>query len=555
MDMNRLTIPCSLLLTLGTSACTTSDSQATGTGLELRAFGDVDGFHYSVVQVDCPTYPLIGDPHVAEAYAPVRDSQSLPGNLEAFKNKPFAEGSMHGFADMFFTLDAGCYNVTATPMGAGADQCSAPTLAAVQVDPGATTERLLISQCLGVDKGALDAIAATNHDPVLDRVYFPESKFTCATPTSICVEVSDPDNDPLAVEVTFEDGVPCAASAFAMGDFGNCATITCTSPGSYAPKVTVFDLAYNTHDELVHIEDLLASFGTVGYDSRAELVAQIHVDGHSGYHDVDDDGFGDEAYFGCEDPGDLVPTNGDCNDDNAEIHPGATEICDGIDNDCNGETDEGLTVDGDGDGFSTPESCHGSQDDCDDGDAAVNPSVDEVCDDGIDNNCDEAVDEGCVLGSCDENIALIATAEVNPGGGSSPPYTPAGMNDGIGEDCSHWAWMSNDAGRPGWATLTWELPQSVASMYIDGEDATSPACGVVGRDIATAEVQYLDSTNTWVTATTISGAENYMINFASPVVTTSLRLQLVLSSPGNGNSIVHEWYVWGANDCPTPAPN
>jgi hypothetical protein len=46
----------------------------------------------------------------------------------------------------------------------------------------------------------------------------------------------------------------------------------------------------------------------------------------------------------------------DCNDNNAAVNPGATEVCNGIDDDCDGSTDEGLTfltyyVDGDNDGY------------------------------------------------------------------------------------------------------------------------------------------------------------------------------------------------------------
>jgi len=48
---------------------------------------------------------------------------------------------------------------------------------------------------------------------------------------------------------------------------------------------------------------------------------------------------------------------------------------------------EGCDEDLDGDGWSVP-------DDCDDGDASVHPGADEVCD-GVDNNCDGTIDEGC----------------------------------------------------------------------------------------------------------------------------------------------------------------
>jgi len=92
--------------------------------------------------------------------------------------------------------------------------------------------------------------------------------------------------------------------------------------------------------------------------------------------DADGDGFDDAAYGGT-----------DCDDTDPRVHPGATETCDGLDNNCNGVVDEGCTTptDADRDGFDDTE-------DCDDGDASVYPGADEYCD-GVDNDCDAQVDE------------------------------------------------------------------------------------------------------------------------------------------------------------------
>ena len=83
------------------------------------------------------------------------------------------------------------------------------------------------------------------------------------------------------------------------------------------------------------------------------------------FPDSDGDGFGDDAKAveACEAPAGFVARGGDCNDEDAAIHPGAAEVCDGVDNDCNGQIDDadanvegGSTFyrDADGDGFGDP---------------------------------------------------------------------------------------------------------------------------------------------------------------------------------------------------------
>ena len=107
------------------------------------------------------------------------------------------------------------------------------------------------------------------------------------------------------------------------------------------------------------------------------------------YADNDDDGFGDAndagEMFCLTCPNRTVQDNNDCNDNDATINPDAQEICDGVDNNCNGQIDEGF--DQDGDGFTT---CQG---DCNDVNPLINPNAVEVCD-GVDNNCNGNIDEG-----------------------------------------------------------------------------------------------------------------------------------------------------------------
>ena len=80
----------------------------------------------------------------------------------------------------------------------------------------------------------------------------------------------------------------------------------------------------------------------------------------------------------------------DCDNSVAAVNPGATEVCNGIDDNCNEKIDD--LGDADGDGFTI---C----DDCDDSEANVHPNNAEVAD-GLDNDCDGKVDDGVDSGGC-----------------------------------------------------------------------------------------------------------------------------------------------------------
>jgi Putative metal-binding motif len=88
------------------------------------------------------------------------------------------------------------------------------------------------------------------------------------------------------------------------------------------------------------------------------------------------------------------------------VHPGAKELCNGVDDDCDGSkgADE---KDADGDGYLK------CKDDCDDANKAVNPLASEVCGDGADNDCDGEADpaEICDAGGGDEGGCAVSAAK------------------------------------------------------------------------------------------------------------------------------------------------
>ena len=134
------------------------------------------------------------------------------------------------------------------------------------------------------------------------------------------------------------------------------------------------------------------------------------------YADLDDDGFGDPstAVAACSAPTGFVADATDCDDSTALVSPDAEELCNGIDDDCDGDIDIGATdatatwyLDLDGDGFGADSTevlacTQPGQDwvteggDCDDAFDYRYPGADELCND-LDDDCDDAVDEEPVV--------------------------------------------------------------------------------------------------------------------------------------------------------------
>ncbi|MEO6167460.1 MAG: MopE-related protein, partial [Chitinophagales bacterium] len=147
------------------------------------------------------------------------------------------------------------------------------------------------------------------------------------------------------------------------------------------------------------------------------------------YADEDNDAFGDAAniFFAadCIVPVGYVNDSTDCNDSNVLINPGATEVCDNFDNNCDGNIDEGLLLtfyaDADGDGFGDAGNavlaCALSAGfvtdttDCDDTNATIFPGAPEISTNGIDDNCDGYIDE---FGTGIEEVKSISLFNIFP---------------------------------------------------------------------------------------------------------------------------------------------
>jgi hypothetical protein len=194
-----------------------------------------------------------------------------------------------------------------------------------------------------------------------------------------------------------------------------------------------------------------------------------NCDGSVGYADEDEDG-----YAACE----------DCNDDEPTTYPGADEYCDGVNNDCDTETDEDDAVDvstwyadTDSDGYGDPAvtdiDCDqpsnyvADNTDCDDSDITVNPGATESCN-GVDDDCDGTADNDAdVLGddtACSGSSCLDILS--NRSSAADGDYWIDTATDTIEVTCD----MTNDSG--GW-TLVASVPTPTNSSGFSGWNGIS----------------------------------------------------------------------------------
>jgi len=285
---------------------------------------------------------------------------------------------------------------------------------------------LAFASCDGNPFGNLEAEysgqdAIESPQPGVDSVTPEPEPDTSSPPVFVC---EDKDNDNFCANSIQESDQDCNDDVSAIHPNATevCDNVdqNCNEDANVNPNATEICNFYDTVDDdcdgLVDDED-----DSVNPDTY-----------YLSFGDDDGDGFGDpdKTDYACKNPYGNVVNNGDCDDLKANVNTGEDEVCDKLDNDCDGETDEGVKIafylDDDGDGFGdssevsvgcgVEEGYVLDKTDCDDSESHSYPGGGEICD-GEDNDCDGETDEVAASENlCDDgNKLTFDTCELDIG--------------------------------------------------------------------------------------------------------------------------------------------
>ena len=283
-----------------------------------------------------------------------------------------------------------------------------------------------------------------------------------------------------------------------------------------------------------------------------------------------------EANIIIDQDGDGYPNSEDCNDNNAQVYEGALELCDGLDNNCDGNIDEGVTseyfFDEDGDGFGNPsyslQGCSLEEGyaingtDCNDSDASVYPGAVEICD-SIDNDCNEEIDENVGevffvdydrdgVGNSDESMLLCEPedgmseigGDCNDTNDTVYPQAPE-ICDGIDNDCD------GNVDEDGSIIFYADVDQDGFGDPQSQQQACSAPQGYTTDD---SDCDDLDSNISPLTIETCDGVDNNCNGFVDENVQTTFFLDLDGDGFGTASTTADACfaptgYVDNSNDC------
>jgi len=493
------------------------------------ADADADGW---AACLDCDDGNTAVHPEATEVCNGIDDDCNAVIDDDSAADAPtwYADSDGDGFGDAAASA-AAC----AQPSGYVADATDCDDTSAA-VNPAAT------ELCNGIDD---DCDAILDEDDAADApTWYADadgdgfgdaatSAAACAPPSGFVADATDCDDtsaavNPAATElcdgidddcdgVIDEDDAADAGTWYLDADsdgYGDAATTAtaCTQPAGHVSDPSDCD----DGDPAVNPGAVEGCNGTDD-DCDGVIDEDEAIDAATWYADADGDGWGDPAAstVACTGPGGWVLDATDCDDSDPAVNPAATEVCNGIDDDCDALVDDAdpsvagqatwyadADADGYGDATATQQACtapsgYGADaTDCDDGDPAVNPAATEVCN-GIDDDCDAAADEGVTPtwyadadadGYGDATVTLQACtapsgygADATDCDDSDPAVNPAATEvcNGADDDCDGTVDGPDSAD-----ALTWYLDAD-GDGYGDPtspvEDCTEPS-GAVSND-------------------------------------------------------------------------
>ncbi|MFP2906090.1 MopE-related protein [Pyxidicoccus sp. 3LFB2] len=377
---------------LGNSSTTNSASPVNVTGLSVAKALAAGAQHAVALRPGCPVWAW---GHNGQGQLGTGSTSSTPVSAPGqalLSNTFYFDGDLDGFGDEYLTEEA-CEPSPGFVEGLDCDDYTASTY------PGAP------ELCNGVDDNCNGAVDDGN--PSGGASCSTGQHGVCTAGMTACTNGSVVCQQRQAASAEQCDGLDNDCDG--ASDEGNPGGLLACATGE--PGVCGEGVTYCTHGGLECVPTRGATSEVCdGADNDCDGQVDDELVFQSWYRDQDVDNYGltAQSVQACSRPSGHVPNPGDCNDTSAAVHPGAVEACDGVDNDCDAQVDEGLPTqawyrDADGDGAGnvsdTVQNCRqlagvvSDASDCDDTSAAIKPGATEVCD-ALDNDCDAQVDEG-----------------------------------------------------------------------------------------------------------------------------------------------------------------